>query len=39
MKLEDLSWKEVKEYLKTKSQLLVPIGTCEQHGLTSAFEH
>jgi creatinine amidohydrolase len=32
MKLEDLTWKEVAEYLKSNQQLIVPIGTCEQHG-------
>lgn len=33
MKLEELTWKEVEEYLKTDKRLIVPIGTCEQHGL------
>jgi creatinine amidohydrolase len=32
MKLEDLTWEEVAGYLKTSKQLIVPVGTCEQHG-------
>jgi creatinine amidohydrolase len=32
VKLEDLTWKEVAEYLKSNRRLIVPIGTCEQHG-------
>jgi creatinine amidohydrolase len=32
MKLEELTWKEVEEYLRTDKRLIVPIGTCEQHG-------
>jgi len=32
MKLEELTWKEVAEYLKKNRQLIVPVGTCEQHG-------
>ena len=32
MRLDDLTWKEVEEYLKSNRQLIVPIGTCEQHG-------
>ncbi len=32
MKLEDLTWKEVGDYLKKKDSLIIPIGTCEQHG-------
>jgi len=32
MKLEDLTWEEVGDYLKKKDSLLIPIGTCEQHG-------
>ena len=32
MRLEELSWKEVEEYLKSNRQMIVPIGTCEQHG-------
>jgi creatinine amidohydrolase len=33
MKLEEMTWKEVEEYLKSKRQLIIPAGTCEQHGL------
>jgi creatinine amidohydrolase len=33
MKLADLTWQEVKEYLKRNPSLLLPIGTCEQHSL------
>jgi creatinine amidohydrolase/Fe(II)-dependent formamide hydrolase-like protein len=32
MRLEDLTWKEVEEYLRSNRQLIVPVGTCEQHG-------
>ena len=32
MRLADLTWKEVEEYLKSNRQMIVPIGTCEQHG-------
>jgi creatinine amidohydrolase len=32
MKLEDLTWKEVGDYLKSDQRLIIPIGTCEQHG-------
>jgi len=32
MRLAELTWKEVAEHLKKNKQLLVPIGTCEQHG-------
>jgi creatinine amidohydrolase len=32
MKLEDLTWKEVEEYLRSNRQMILPIGTCEQHG-------
>ena len=30
-KLGDLTWCEVQEYLKMNCDLIVPIGTCEQH--------
>ena len=33
MKLNMLKYTEIKEYLKEKDSLLIPIGTCEQHGL------
>jgi len=30
--LADLSWPEVAEHLKRDSRLIVPVGSCEQHG-------
>lgn len=32
MKLNMLKYTEIKEYLRNKDSLLIPIGTCEQHG-------
>lgn len=32
MKLLDYTWKEVFEHIKTNDTLIVPVGTCEQHG-------
>jgi creatinine amidohydrolase len=32
MRLEDLTWKEVEVYLESNRHLIVPVGTCEQHG-------
>ena len=32
MKLSDLAWPEVREYLKNSQTLIIPVGTCEQHG-------
>jgi creatinine amidohydrolase len=32
MRLEELTWKEVEAYLGSNRQLIVPVGTCEQHG-------
>jgi creatinine amidohydrolase len=32
MKLEERTWKEIAEYLKAERRLIVPVGTCEQHG-------
>jgi creatinine amidohydrolase len=32
MKLEECTWPEVAGYLKANKRLIVPIGTCEQHG-------
>ena len=32
MRLGDMTWQEVRDYLATKDALIVPIGTCEQHG-------
>ncbi len=31
MLLADFSWEEVKDYLKQKDDLIIPIGMCEQH--------
>ena len=33
MKLNLLSYKEIQDYLQKKDCLLIPVGTCEQHGL------
>lgn len=33
MKLNRLKYIEIREYLKNKDSLLIPVGTCEQHGL------
>jgi creatinine amidohydrolase len=27
-----MTWEEVREYLKENNALLIPVGTCEQHG-------
>ena len=32
MRLGDMTWQEVRDYLATRDALIVPIGTCEQHG-------
>lgn len=32
MKLADMTWDEVRRYLKKKDSLIIPVGTCEQHG-------
>ncbi len=32
MKLSDLTWQEAGDYLTTNTSLLIPAGTCEQHG-------
>ncbi len=32
MRLGDLTWREVAEYLRSNRHLIVPVGTCEQHG-------
>ena len=31
-RLADMTWKEVESYLATGDALIVPLGTCEQHG-------
>ena len=33
MKLADLTWKEVFNYLKTNQKLIISVGTCEEHSL------
>jgi creatinine amidohydrolase len=32
MRLGDMTWQEVRDYLAERDALIVPIGTCEQHG-------
>lgn len=32
MRLVDLTWKEVEAYLRSNRHMIVPVGTCEQHG-------
>lgn len=32
LKIENMTYEEVEEYLKNKSELIIPVGTCEQHG-------
>lgn len=32
MLLEELSWPQVEEYLKTKKSIIIPVGSTEQHG-------
>ena len=32
MKLADMTWTEVREHLRAADALIVPVGTCEQHG-------
>ena len=32
MKLEKCTWVEVKQYLEKKKSMIIPVGTCEQHG-------
>jgi creatinine amidohydrolase len=32
MRLGDLTWKEVEEYLSSNRQMILPVCTCEQHG-------
>jgi creatinine amidohydrolase len=35
MRLEDLNWMDVENYLKTDDRLLLVLGACEQHGYLS----
>ncbi len=32
MSLSELSWPEVKEYLKRRKDVIVPLGSVEEHG-------
>ena len=32
MKMGSMTWVDVENYLKRKSELIIPVGTCEQHG-------
>lgn len=32
MRLADMTWREVQDYLASSDALIVPVGTCEQHG-------
>lgn len=32
MKLEESTWPEAEKYLKHKNGIIIPVGTCEQHG-------
>lgn len=34
MKLSELTWPDIEKYLKTKKQIIVPVGSTEQHGPT-----
>ena len=35
MRLEDLNWMDVENYLKTNDRLMLVVGACEQHGYLS----
>jgi creatinine amidohydrolase len=35
MRLEDLNWLDIKNYLETDNRLIVVLGACEQHGYLS----
>ena len=35
MRIEDLNWMDVEEYLKQDDRLILVIGACEQHGYLS----
>ena len=32
MRLSEMSWKDVAHYLEARQALIIPVGTCEQHG-------
>jgi creatinine amidohydrolase len=33
MRLSEMSWKDVADYLEISRAVIIPVGTCEQHGL------
>jgi creatinine amidohydrolase len=35
MRIEDLNWMDVEEYLKHDNRLMLVVGACEQHGYLS----
>ncbi len=35
MRIEDLNWMDVEEYLKHDDRLILVVGACEQHGYLS----
>jgi creatinine amidohydrolase len=35
MRIEDLNWMDVEEYLRHEDRLILVIGACEQHGYLS----
>ena len=37
MRLEDLNWFDVEQYLKQDNRLMFVLGSCEQHGYLSLF--
>lgn len=39
MNLGDMTWVEVKEYIKKKDCLIIPVATCEQHGYHLPLNH
>jgi creatinine amidohydrolase len=39
LKIEDMTWDEVEKYLKKKKGLIIPVGTCEQHGKHLPLNH
>ena len=32
MRLADMTWRDVRDYLTRSDALIIPVGTCEQHG-------
>ena len=35
MRLEELNWMDVEEYLKNENRVMLVLGACEQHGYLS----